>query len=201
MSGVKRQYRQTDRAEQTAATRRRIVEAAVQLHGTVGPANTSLSAIAREAGVSRPTVYAHFPDEASLFKACTLHWMAQDPPPDPARWSVIDDPRERLRTALTQLYSHYARNEQLIENVFRDMYLVDSMRSFNVPLIEGSFAQIAAILSSAFDDRPDAARRREAMADVAIRFDTWKLLVRDRGLPTEDAVEIMAHAVNAAGTP
>jgi AcrR family transcriptional regulator len=198
---VKRQYRQTDRAQLTAATRQRIVEAAVQLHRTVGPANTSLSAVAREAGVSRPTIYAHFPDEASLFKACTLHWMTRDPPPDPAAWSTIDDPIERLRTALRQLYSHFARNEQLIENVLRDMYRVDSMRSFNVPLIERSFEQMAAILSSAFGDRPEARPRREALTDLAIRFDTWQLLVRGRGLSTEDAVEIMAHAVNTAGTP
>lgn len=199
MSSVKRRYRQTARAKQAEATRRRIVEAAVALHATVGPANTSLSAVAREANVSRPTLYAHFPDEVSLVKACTLHWMAQDPPPDPERWMMVDDPGQRSRTALSELYGHYSRNEGLIENVFRDMYLVESMRSFNAPLIERSFEQMAEILAAGFDDSPDVEAARLAMIDVAIRFDTWKVLTRDRGLPTEGAVELMAHAVDTVG--
>lgn len=195
MTEVKRRYRQTARAEQAAATRRRIVEATVELHSTVGPANTSLSAVARKAGVSRPTLYAHFPDEAELLQACTIHWLAQDPPPDPSAWSTIDDPRERMTVALTALYSHYSRNEQMVENVFRDMYLVDSMRSFNVPLVESSFAQMTEILSSAFDDAPPLAVRRAAMVAVATRFETWKVLARERGLSSEEAAELMADAV------
>lgn len=194
MTAVKRRYRQSARSKQAAATRQRIVEAAVKLHSTVGPANTTLSAIARSAGVSRPTLYAHFPDETALFQACTMHWMGQDPPPDPAAWSTIADPYERLTTALTEIYSHYSRNEEMVEKVFRDMYLVDSMRSFNVPLVEGAFAQMTQILSSAFDDAPPFAARREAMVAVAISFDTWKVLAK-RGFSTKDAAGLMAHVV------
>ena len=195
MSEVKRRYRQSARAEKAAATRERIVEAAVGLHATVGPANTSLSAVAKRAGVSRPTLYAHFPDEASLFQACTMHWMSQDPPPDPAAWSTIDDPRERVATALKDLYSHYLRNERMLENVFRDMYLVESMRAFNVPLVERSFAQMTEVLSSAFDDEPRLAVRRKAMVSLAVAFHTWRVLVKERELSREDAAELMAHAV------
>lgn len=195
MSRVKRQYRQSTRAEKTASTRQRIVEAAIELHGTVGPANTSLSAVARKAGVSRPTLYSHFPDEASLFQACTMRWMSQDPPPDPAAWLEIDDSRQRIGTALSEIYSHYARNEQMIEKVFRDMYLVESMRSFNVPLVEESFAAMTEILGSAFDDGSDLAVRRRAMVSVAISFNTWKSLVRIEGLTNEEAADLMAHLV------
>ena len=195
MSEVKRRYRQSARAEKAAATRERIVEAAVGLHATVGPAKTSLSAVAKRAGVSRPTLYAHFPDEASLFQACTMHWMSQDPPPDPAAWSTIDDPRERVATALKDLYSHYLRNERMLENVFRDMYLVESMRAFNVPLVERSFAQMTEVLSSAFDDEPRLAIRRKAMVSLAVAFHTWRVLVKERELSREDAAELMAHAV------
>lgn len=194
MTEVKRRYRQSARSEQAAATRHRIVEATMELHSTVGPANTSLSAIARKASVSRPTLYAHFPDEAALLQACTMHWMGQDPPPDPTVWWTIDDSYKRVTTALTEIYSHYSRNEQLLENVFRDMYLVHSMRSFNVPLVESSFAQMTEVLSSAFDDAPPLAVRREAMVAVAISFDTWKALAK-RGLSTEDAAGLMADAV------
>jgi AcrR family transcriptional regulator len=183
------------RAERTASTRLRIVEAAIELHGTVGPANTSLSAVAWKAGVSRPTLYAHFPDEASLFHACTMHWMSQDPPPDAAAWLDIDDPRRRIGTALSEIYSHYARNEQIVGNVLRDMYLVESMRSFNVPLVEQSFAAMTQILGSAFDDGSDLAVRRRAMVSVAISFNTWKSLVRIHGLTNEAAADLMSHLV------
>ena len=183
------------RAEKTASTRQRIVEAAIELHGTVGPANTSLSAVARKAGVSRPTLYSHFPDEASLFHACTMHWMSQDPPPDPAAWLEIDDSNRRIGTALNEIYSHYARNEQMLGNVIRDMYLVESMRSFNVPLVEESFAAMTEILGSGFDDGSDLAVRRRAMVSVAITFNTWKSLVRIEGLTNEEAADLMAHVV------
>lgn len=195
MTEVKRRYRQSARSRQAAATRQRIVEAAVELHSTVGPARTSLSGIARRAGVSRPTLYAHFPEEADLLQACTMHWMAQDPPPDPEAWASIDDPHERLVTAITEIYSHYSRNEQMLENVFRDMYQVDLMRSFNAPLVERSFVQMTEVLSSAFDDAPSRAVRREAMAAVAIRFETWKVLTGEGGLNSEDAARLMADTV------
>ncbi|MBW3606086.1 MAG: TetR/AcrR family transcriptional regulator [Actinobacteria bacterium] len=195
MNQVKRQYRQTARADHVAATRRRIVEAAVALHSTVGPANTTLSAVAREAGVSRPTLYAHFPDEATLFRACTMHSMAQSPPPDPRAWSTIDEPRDRVRTGLTELYTHYARNDQMLENVFRDMYVVESMREFNVPLVEASFEQMTEVLTSCFGDAPTSARRRAALVALALSFDTWQILARDRALTDDEAAELMTTVV------
>jgi AcrR family transcriptional regulator len=195
MDQVKRQYRQTARADQVAATRRRIVEAAVALHSTVGPANTTLSAVAREAGVSRPTLYAHFPDEATLFRACTMHSMAQSPPPDPQAWSAIDDPHDRVRTALTELYAHYARNEQMLENVLRDMYVVESMREFNLPLVEASFEQMTEVLTAGFGDAQASARRRAALVALAVSFDTWRILARDRTLTDDEAAELMTTVV------
>ena len=199
MESVKRPYRQKARAEKAASTRRSIVEAAVRLHESVGPAQTSLSAVAREAGISRPTLYAHFADEEALFRACTEHWLQQDPPPDPAVWLQISDPVERVATALSEIYSHYARNEQMIENVFRDMYLVDSMRSFNVPLVEGTFAAMTEILSAPFADRPEIADRRRAMVSVAISFDTWQRMVGSGGLSDQEAANLMAGAVVCVG--
>jgi len=124
-----------------------------------------------------------------------MHWMSQDPPPDPAAWLEIDDSRERIGVALSEIYSHYARNEQMIGNVFRDMYLVESMRSFNVPLVEESFAAMTEIIVSGFDDGSDLAIRRRATVSVAISFNTWKSLVNVEGLTNEKAAELMAHLV------
>jgi AcrR family transcriptional regulator len=113
MADEKRTYRMKRRAELEAQTRLRITESAVALHGTLGPARTSISAIAERAGVRRSTVYRHFPDEAALFAACSSHWRAANPPPELAAWRAIADPDERLRVALRELYGHYRRTEAM----------------------------------------------------------------------------------------
>ena len=120
MTDQKRPYRKKLRAELEESTRRRITESAVELHRTLGPARTSISAVAERAGVRRSTVYRHFPDEAALFAACTARWMASNPVPDVGRWAAIDDPDERLRAALEELYSHYRRTERMMNNILRD---------------------------------------------------------------------------------
>ena len=195
MSNVKRIYRQTSRAERTAETRQRIVEAAVELHGTVGPGRTSLSDVADKAGVSRPTLYSHFSNEAQLFRACTMHWMQQDPPPDPSVWLGIEDPRDRVELALLELYSNYERNAQMTENVYRDMYRVESMREFHVPLVEGAFAAMTEILVDGFDDDLlEVMNRRRGSVGVALSFSTWKLLF-DQGMTPDEASDLMTDAV------
>src|SRR5919107_1985901 len=106
-----RKYQKIRRAEQQAETRQRIVEAMVALHREVGPARATISAIAERAGVERLTVYRHFPDERSMFEACTTHYATEVPQPDPASWADIDDPAERLRAVLLTFYEYYRRAE------------------------------------------------------------------------------------------
>src|SRR5262249_18443489 len=120
MAGQKRKYRKKRRAEAEQRTRVRITESAVELHGMLGPARTSVSAVARHAGVRRSTVYRHFPDEHSLFAACTSYWMAANPFPDINRWKAIDDSAVRLGSALGELYAYYRRTERMMSNVLRD---------------------------------------------------------------------------------
>src|SRR6187401_2194671 len=105
MSAQKRTYRMRQRAEREAQTRRRITESAVALHEEVGPARTSISAVAERAGVRRSTVYRHFPDDEALFAACSSHFRAANPPPDPAAWAAMKDPARRTRIALGELYA------------------------------------------------------------------------------------------------
>ena len=113
MRSLTRTYTLKKRAEQQAQTRQRIVEAAVDLHGTVGPANTTFSMVAERAGVQRHTLYAHFPDERSLLLACSALHGDRHPMPDAAVWRDIADRRERLETGLGAVYDWYARNESL----------------------------------------------------------------------------------------
>src|SRR5215203_4210980 len=116
-----RTYQQKRRAEQQAETRQRIVEAMVALHREVGPARTTISAIADRAGVERLTVYRHFPDERSMFQACTTHYSTQVPGPQPSAWDAIEEPAERLRAALLAFYDYYRRAEDVLTHAARDV--------------------------------------------------------------------------------
>src|SRR5947199_8570621 len=116
MADQTRPYRKKRRAEHEEQTRLRITEAAEDLHGTVGPARTSISAVAARAGVRRSTVYRHFPDEAALFAACSGHWMATHPPPDIAVWASIEDPERRLLHALGEMYAYSRPTEPMMAN-------------------------------------------------------------------------------------
>src|SRR3981081_164572 len=119
MTDQKRPYVKKRRAELEERTRQRITESAVELHGTLGPSGTSLSAVAEHAGVRRSTLYRHFPDEAALFAACTAHWSAANPPPDLGRWREIRDADDRLRVALEEIYAYYRRTERMLANLVR----------------------------------------------------------------------------------
>src|SRR5205085_11448064 len=112
-----RSYRMQRRAESQERTRQRITESAVELHRTVGPSRTSISAVAARAGVRRSTVYRHFPDEASLFASCSAHWAALNPVPDLEAWAAIDDPETRLRRALLEVFRFYRRTESMLDNL------------------------------------------------------------------------------------
>ncbi len=130
----RRKYELKKRAEQVAETHLRITEAAIDLHGTVGPARTTLSAVAERAGVERRTLYRHFPTESDLFAACSTHYFSANPWPDLAGWRAIRDPQERLEQGLDELYAYYERTEPMLSNVLRDAELVDFARDAVAPL-------------------------------------------------------------------
>ena len=197
MSTQKRQYTMRRRAEREAETRRRITESAVELHEELGPAHTSISAIADRAGVRRSTVYRHFPDEDALFAACSAHWRAANPPPDPASWSSIADMHERTQTAIRSLYEFYDATEAMYTSLLRDEPLV--------PAVEKRLRDFYRYLRSIQDDlatgrgvRGRRARYTRSAIGHALAFPTWRSLTRDEGLSNEEAAELMARFVAGA---
>jgi AcrR family transcriptional regulator len=194
---AKRPYRKRRRAELEEQTRLRITEAAVELHGSVGPARTTISAVAERAGVQRATLYRYFPDEQALFGACSAHWLSQHPLPDLAAWAAVEDPDVRLRTALTELYAWFDRGEGMLAKTTRDASLVPAM----LAPMEAMGAWLAAATETLVHGRPQrGARRRRARAAIghAISFTTWRSLVGQQSLDQEAAVELMAALVAAA---
>jgi len=197
MSPEKRRYRKKKRAELEARTRRRITESAVELHGTIGPSRTSMSAVAERAGVPRSTLYRHFPDEAALFEECSSHWSAANPPPDIAAWAAISEPDERLQSALEEMYAYWRRTERMIENLIRDETANENVRrhfgAFHAYLVAARDALIAGR-----GLRGAARKRVRAAIGHALALPTWQSLVREEGLDDAQAVELMTGLVAAA---
>jgi AcrR family transcriptional regulator len=194
-----RTYELKQRAERQQETRRRIVEAAVELHTTLGPSRTTVKAIAERAGVTRPTVYAHFPDARSLFQACSGHVREAVPPPDPTAWRAIADPGERLEAALRELYGYYERLEPLLANVQRDaavMPLVAEMNAYRVRSLE----EISDVLLDAWSTRGGARARLRRAIGHALEFRTWQSLVRRQGCRADEAVQLMLTFASAAAS-
>jgi AcrR family transcriptional regulator len=196
---ARRKYELKRRAERQEETRQRIVAAAVELHTTLGPSRTTVQAIAEKADVTRPTVYAHFPDARSLFEACSGHVRAAIPPPDPTPWRSISDPSERLETALRDLYGYYERLEPLLENVQRDaavMPVVAEMDAYRARYLE----ETRDLLLEAWSTRGGAKARLRRAIGHALEFRTWQSLVRRQACPTEEAVQLMAAFASAAAS-
>jgi AcrR family transcriptional regulator len=195
MSEQKRKYEKKARAEAEAQTRLRITESAVELHGSLGPAHTSMSAVAEHAGVRRSTLYRHFPDERALFGACSAHWAEANPPPDITAWAAIDDPAERLDAALAELYAFYGRNEEMLDKLLRD--------APTVPVVEelmggfrGFLAESEKVLMRGRGLRGNAAKRTRAAIGHALAFRTWQDLTRAQRLDDKAAVELMSQMVS-----
>jgi AcrR family transcriptional regulator len=197
MSDEKRQYRMKRRAEQEAQTRQRITESAVELHGTLGPARTSMKAVAEQAGVPRSTVYRHFPDEEALFGACSAHWAAEHPPPDVGRWEKIGDPDDRIRTALEELYTYYEGAGEMLDKLLRDEATVPMVANLFAPYHQFQ-AVMTEILMRGRGLRGKARTRTRAAIAHAISFRTWQQLTGEGGLGGEEAAELMRRLVAAA---
>lgn len=195
MSDQKRKYEKKARAEAEAQTRQRITESAVELHGTLGPARTSMSAVAEHAGVRRSTLYRHFPDEAALFGACSAHWAMENPPPDISRWEQIEDPAERLAAALAEMYAYYRRAGGMIDKLLRDEQTVPVVAEKFAPYHQ--FLVVATeILARGRGLRGNAAKRTRAAIGHALAFRTWQDLTEVQGLDDPQAIALMGRLVN-----
>jgi len=183
------------RQENVDQTRRRITEATMRLHEQVGPAATTVSAIAERAGVTRVTVYRHFPDDEALIGACAAHWGALHPPPDTASWLSIDDPERRLRAALLDLYAWARAAAPMMTKIYRDVHV---MPHFVVDSLSRQEQDRVTVLATGFPAAGRKARRLRTALTHAIAFRTWESLCLVGELRDDEAVELMVAAVLAA---
>ena len=189
-----RKYEMKRRAQRIQETRRRITQAAVELHETIGPARTTVSAIAEKAGVQRHTYYAHFPELKDLYQACMGLHLKQNPLPEPSSWEEVSDAEARMRRALLEVYAWFSRNEAMLANVLRDAALDPIQQETMAPFYE-YWETVRDTIADAFEAGGE--RREALLAAVALAqdFQTWRTLVRGQGLDEEKAVELMVGMV------
>ena len=192
----RRKYELKKRAEQMAETHLRITEAAIELHGSVGPSRTTLSAVAERAGVERRTLYRHFPTEADLFDACSTHYFNANPWPDLGNWRAIRDPQERLERALHELYAYYERTEPMLSNVLRDAELVEFAADAVAPL----HAYLDEAAETLTIGRQARGRRRKLLKGAlrhGLAFTTWRSLSTN-GIGRSDTAKLITALIEAA---
>lgn len=194
-----RKYTKTRRAEQQDETRVRIVDATMKLHEALGPAQTSIMAIAEAAGVQRLTVYRHFPDDASLFEACSTRYLELHPPPQPAAWAHVERPGERSRTALLAFYQYYRQTEQMWRVAYRD---VDQVAAMRAPMgrFEAYLDQVADDVVQAWHTTPAARKSLKLTLRHALRFTTWQSL-KNAKLKDRQIAELVQGWLTGIGKP
>ncbi|HSM02973.1 MAG TPA: TetR/AcrR family transcriptional regulator [Longimicrobiales bacterium] len=170
-------------------TRERIVQAVRSLHEEVGPAATTITAIAERAGVQRLTVYRHFPDDRALIGACSTDWADDHPLPDPAAWAGMQEPEDRLEAALAALYGYYRDGRPMLAQVLRDEGEVPELAEVMAPWWE-YMREVAAGLAAGWGVPLEAQRHVRAAVGHALGFGTWRSLVGE-GLTEAEAVELM----------
>jgi AcrR family transcriptional regulator len=181
------------RAESVDQTRQRITDAAVRLHTTVGPSATSMSAVAEAAGVTRLTLYRHFPSKEALFGACMGHWRSMHPPPDPDAWRDISSFRARASTAIDELYSWYAQNGDELYPIYRDAAFTPQS---NQRARRATNDRIVAALLGDASPATAGGRVKAALGHV-VSFWTWRSLSVEQSLSTEGAARMALQFVLA----
>lgn len=197
MSSEMRKYELKARAEGQARTRRRIAEVTSQLHREVGPARTTVAEIARRAGVQRLTVYANFPTEKDLFRACGAFWLGAHPPPDFGPMLSVNDPARRLFDTLVALYAWYRDTEPMTLNVERDRLVLPALDEVVEETRGSRLAHLVPRLAEGFDVSAKTRRHVRASIALALEFWTWRRLTRE-GLSDQQAARVMVSAVRAA---
>jgi AcrR family transcriptional regulator len=199
-------YELKKRAERQEETRLRIARATLELHEILGPALTTRSAIAERAGVTRPTVYSHFPDELSLGKACSSLELSDNPLPDPGPWQEIADPERRMRVALGDLYAYFRRRERLWTNILRDQEMPltnddPEAHEADAAIMEPIFVhweRMKETLAAGWGSSEEPPRLLLSAIGLALDFQTWRAMVRTQGLSDEQAIELMVGMVRCA---
>lgn len=189
-----RKYTKSKRAVQQEETRTRIVKATVALHEQLGPANTSIKAVAEKAGVQRLTVYRHFPDEESLFQACSSAYFKENPPPDISHWADVTDAAKRSHTAISAFNHYYRHTAGMWKSIYRDIDKVESLKR-QMAEFEGYLHMVSDDLLTTWQLRGTKKKQCLFTLRHCLKFTTWKSLMEEN-LQDKQITELMMSWIN-----
>src|SRR4051794_24088077 len=190
-----RTYTMTARAEATADTRRRILQATIDEHSERRAADISLGDIAGRAGVSVQTVLRHFGSRAGLVEEALVFGQAR----------VLEErraPEGDVEAAVHAVVTHYERDgaQALLMLAQEDTEPLMARITTDGKRLHRDW--VAEVFGPYLP--PDGTARDELVALLVVATDVyaWKLLRRDRELSvatTENRMASLVRAVLAAG--
>jgi AcrR family transcriptional regulator len=190
-----RTYGSPLRAQQAEETRERILDATGRVMAG-GLAFVSIPAVAREAGVSVPTVYRHFPTKHDLLAAIYPHAMRREGLDEVVVPTSMDELRHGLR-------AHFERTDSLgdLARAVMASPASDDVRRLSMPRRLAAFRQVA----DSIEPKPSKADRdRIARLLVILTASSALRLWRDQlGSSVEEAaddVDWVLRAVIASAT-
>jgi AcrR family transcriptional regulator len=180
----------TKRAASVEETRRRIVDATLDLHTSQGILATSWEDIARRADVAPATVYRHFPTLDELLPACGEQSMQQLALPSDEqiaeRFRGTRSRRERLRRLIEELFGLYERGGHVLHAVRRERALLAPLQRDHEEIEQRLDALTAAALEPS-----ELGEQEIAVVRALTDYDAWAAL-RARGITGPDAVDVVA---------
>lgn len=150
-------------------TRAQILNAAMICIMTIGPARTNISSIAAQAGVSRPTVYAHFEDLEDIIKEAITTGIGHLTQYLETQTAGYDTPQERI----TQTYLRLLELSKQIDILSKPMsYEISPGQSDRNYIPEEAIFAARNVLDKLIGDgllESDPARANER-AETGVRF-------------------------------
>lgn len=188
-----RTYDMSKRQHARAETRRRIVEATLELHTEHGILGTSWRDIAERADVAVATVYNHFPSLDELVPACGDLLMERFAPPGPGDAAAV--------------VGHGGSTEQRIERIVRELFSFYERAGAHIQVFPGERQLPAMREWESYQRSTVESFVREALRGTRPSAHTVRLLcalfdlgtftaLRQRGLTLDDTVtEMVAAAI------
>jgi AcrR family transcriptional regulator len=189
---VPRKYSMEMRTAAVEETRRRIIDATVQLHNEHGVSATSMQDIADRAGVALATVYRHFPSLDDLVPACGGRNLEMNPPPTASVFERLDSGDDRVRALVQALFTHYERGVRPYEVGFAEAVTLPVMAG----LMNELGAHVEGLVTGAIAPfNPD--RALHALAVGLCDFRVWRSLT-EAGLSSAAAAESVTRLIVTA---
>ncbi len=175
------------RAAAGEATRLRVIEAAVALHGERGAAATRWSDIAERADVALGTVYRYFPSYDELFPACTSHGLSKLRPPTPEMFEQGTSLDRRLTILVRESFAFWDRAAPWIRHGECDRRAIPAAETF----YRHQDVRFEGLVRAALG--PLARRRLVVDTTVVLSgFSSWAAF-HDRGVPTTEAAALVTE--------